>query len=408
MSTSGVAGRLLIFKVHLPDAITPFTSANIYMPVASDNTNTRDDLESEIREQHDHTRLTNSHIILHGDFNATRDTKTDRLGYNPKNKCIKERDEHFNTMCSALALTSADTGHTWFSHDFRRSAKLDHVLHFPPTWTPSTTSSAPDLAITDHIPLHTQLPRDAGTLPPLQRHKPTPRIRTDAMKELTHIWQQAVESRLQSENAPTLARSQAIAIEEAAAIFGLTNYNHKKSTCSSEQHALQKPIATLRLIRRRIYGVLHATPSDDTLPRSRLTQAVNALQPISFPPNITPPPSPPNITNSSHAELRAYLERVLETGKQLQEAKRSLIHAMTHDRIEAIIKHKRATLFKPGSRMIQRAMGKDTATSEMTGMQTTHPDTVLFLVRSSHRPSAPQQMEEACKSLSIPATIRTH
>jgi hypothetical protein len=73
-----------------------------------------------------------------------------------------------------------------------------------------------------------------------------------------------------------------------------------------------------------------------------------------------------------------------------------------------MIKQKVANLFKPGSRMIQRAMGKDTAKTEMTGLQSTHPDTALFLVRSTDRALAPQRMDAECRSLSIRATIRSH
>ncbi len=55
-------------------------------------------------------------------------------------------------------------------------------------------------------------------------------------------------------------------------------------------------------------------------------------------------------------------------GKQLQDTRKALIHSMTQERIDAMAIQKVENLFKPGTRMIQRAMGKDAVTSEMTGL----------------------------------------
>jgi hypothetical protein len=276
-------------------------SLNVYMPTSSDNTETRSDLEAEIREHLTTTRTQDSHFLAHGDFNATADPSKDRLGYNANNKALADNDKRFNLFCTQHELTSADTDHTWHSHDFKRSAKLDHALHFPSCWSTQTTLSYPDSSITDHYPIHTQLPLESGTLPPLARTQISPRIRIEARKELSHLWQEAVETRLRAEPHCPLTRAQDIAIEEASAIYGLTNHKNKKSPRSTEQRLLQKSIATLRLIRRRIYGVLHAPPSPDPTPRLHLAQAANNLETATLPPSIviSPPPSSDHLFRAS-------------------------------------------------------------------------------------------------------------
>mgnify|MGYP003684132533 FL=1 len=292
MSLKGNAGRLLPFKVHPPSTDKPFITVNTYMPTAGDTSTTRDDLESEIRTNHNKARTENLNFIAHGNMNATTHYITQRSGYSTDNTINRELDKRFHTFCTKQGLTSAPTDHTWWSHDMHKSAKLDHALHWPATWPCTTTTHTPTDSIADHDILLTTLPLSSGILPNFITTSPKQRIRTDARTALTALWQEAVERRLQAEPNLTLNRAQEIAIEEATLIYGLTSPKPKHDTRSATLKHIHNTITLLRHVRRRIYAVLHTHTLHDTAERVKLREAAQRIiEPVSYT-HLTLPTTP--------------------------------------------------------------------------------------------------------------------
>eukprot|EP00961_Rhodomonas_salina_P187955 2536729-Rhodomonas_salina.1 len=93
MSTPGVAGRFLVFKVHPPDAEQAVITVNAYFPTAGDNTTTGEDLMIETRKFRDLAETKGHFMIMHCDMNATIDPDSDWTGYSSlRSQSAQEHD----------------------------------------------------------------------------------------------------------------------------------------------------------------------------------------------------------------------------------------------------------------------------------------------------------------------------
>ena len=81
---------------------------------------------------------------------------------------------------------------------------------------------------------------------------------------------------------------------------------------------------------------------------------------------------------------------------------------MQNSRRSDIAARKIADLFKPGSRGIKKAMGKDGAQAAMKGLISDHPDTAVFALASSHREAATTEILEWCRVHAADAVTRVH
>lgn len=106
--------------------------------------------------------------------------------------------------------------------------------------------------------------------------------------------------------------------------------------------------------------------------------------------------------------LKDLMEDVAAEGRELQRKKQKLITKQRNETMEQMKTQKISNLFKAGTRGIQRAMGKEQVVTEMTALQSTHPDTALFLIPSGEREGAEARMHALCTLHVIATQIRTY
>ena len=407
------AGRLLSFKLALPSAPTPIYFAHAYMATAGDRTKTNDALYTELSHFIHLAQNDNAALLISGDLNATI-RASQRTGYTDTSSTIKHADSTLRTFINVYSLTCPRSNtphanlHTWHSHNYTKSATLDHTLMYPPDTITSTTQHQSPYSTTDHDPLLHTLSSAFPPPPSRPSTTRTPRIDFTNRKLLSSQWKEAVTAAMALTDSDDwseyeyLSHAQFTALDLAHEIYGFTSRKPRKPFRSSEIIQLNKELSSLRTLRRHTHAHLHTISLAPHLRTSHtisalhlsilLTQAIlknssaGALQ-------LSLPPLP------SKSDLDALLLIITPACESRNSARGTALRKMNKERLQQVVKFKISELFRPGSRAIQKAMKKTHNNTPMTHLVTTHPDTVTFLLPSHSRLSM---------QADITAYLRTH
>ena len=112
--------------------------------------------------------------------------------------------------------------------------------------------------------------------------------------------------------------------------------------------------------------------------------------------------------NPQHTETTDILKQLTQAATTRQQTRTKLLRNMQHEQIKHNTAHKIKQLFKPGTRAIQKAMGKPTVSTTMQTLATTHPDTIALLLHSSMRTTQLAMLNTFCQDNNIRHTTRDY
>ena len=387
--SADTAGRLIMIRILADNADRALYTANVYFPTCGDTTNARTAMESELSKLTSTAKEEEARLAFTGDFNATT-THAQRQGYSDCTITAKT-DRTFRTFIKSNALQDPSRGtkfentHTWYSENYLKSAKLDHGLTDESDTYNNLQIRELEFAIADHFYSTATLHQDLGTRAPMLKSKTTQQQRLNLQKRntLSAIWAAEVKAELQNtqlsdNHEEALEQAQNIALKHAIEVYGWCPPRKGKPFVSAEVNTLTKEIGLLRVIRRHLHAIIDSSPDKREHWRLTLEQKYNKLSPQNLSDKYGPKPLPIDTTNTRPQDYTLNLRDIQHATAERQKEKSKILKKMQQEQITQIAADMRKRLFQPGSRAIQKAMGKPQAETTMTGLISFHPNEITI------------------------------